>query len=368
MRICYKRSFVGILLVLCIVTSGCAAPIASGQGQQEYTRYRVTFFGLFDTVVEVLGNARSHDEFDYFTQIIHGRLEELHRLFDIYNEYEGISNLKTINNNAGLRPVEVSRDIIDLLLLAKEGYRLTGGLFNVALGSVLVIWHDYRDFGRRHPDLAVLPDMDKLIEASRLTNISDVVIDEENSTVFLRQQGMSLDVGAIAKAFAAENAAFLARDRGFRSFLLNAGGHITVVGEPLDTEATRWGIAIQDPELSVAGTRNRIDTIFLNSMTVSSSGGYIRHFIVEDESFGHIIDPRSLMPPTLHRAVTVLHESGSMADIISTALFILTVDEGKELLRQTGGEALWVDRYGEMIATDGYVRVSQQLGNSSAFD
>ena len=74
------------------------------------------------------------------------------------------------------------------------------------------------------------------------------------------------------------------------------------------------------------------------------------------------------MPPTLHRAVTVIHECGSMSDIISTALFMLTIDEGKELLRQTGGDALWVDMHGEITATDGYIQVSQILGGSSAFD
>ena len=361
-----RAKIILIMLILCIALSACMSQAASSQ--PVYYRYRIMFFGMFDTVVEVLGNARTQEDFNYFTQIIHGRLEELHRLFDIYNQYDGINNLKTININAGIQPVEVSQDIIDLLLLAKEGYQITGGLFNVAMGSVLAIWHDYRDFGRRHPDLAVLPDMDKLLEASLLTNIDDVVIDEENSTVFLRQPGMSLDVGAIAKAFAAEDAAFLARDRGFSSFLLNAGGQIVVVGEPQDTEAVRWGIAIQDPELSIADTRNRIDTIFLNSMSVSSSGGYIRHYIVNDESFGHIIDPRSLMPPTLHRAVTVIHECGSMSDIISTALFMLTIDEGKELLRQTGGDAIWVGMNGELTATDGYVRISQLLGEGSAFD
>ena len=231
------------MLVLSMVLSACTA-----NAQPEYTRYRVMFFGMFDTVVEVLGNTRTQDDFNYFAQIIRERLEELHQLFDIYNEYEGINNLKTINNNAGIQPVEVSQDIIDLLLLAKEGYRITNGLFNIAMGSVLTIWHDYRTFGRRHSDLAVLPDMDMLQEASLLTNIDDIVIDEENSTVFLRQPGMSLDVGAIAKAFAAEDAAFLARDMGFTSFLLNAGGQITVVGEPADTDAVRWSIAIQDPE------------------------------------------------------------------------------------------------------------------------
>jgi thiamine biosynthesis lipoprotein len=325
-------------ILLTLTLCGCA--------KDEYGFYRRYFIGLFDTFTEISGFAESVSEFERYTDLIYDRMADLHQLFDIFNEYEGINNLYTVNRNAGVAPVKVEREIIDLLLKAREGYELTGGVFNVMLGPVLTVWREHRELG-------TVPDMDKLRAAAALTGINGLVIDEANGTVFLTEAGMSLDVGAIAKAYAAEDAAFLARDAGFRSFVINSGGNVTSVGEPLD-ENGRWRINIQDPDASIGGIQNTLDRIYANDMTVSISGGYTRFYTVDGRMYHHIIDPSTLMPADLHKQVAVLHEDSAMADILSTALFILPVDKGTAILSKTGGEAFWIDADGVWHKTEGW--------------
>ena len=144
-----------------------------------------------------IGFAESEEAFTQNAQAIHDELLECHQLFDIYNDYEGINNLKTVNESAGIVPVEVDRRIIDLLLDCRDYYRATNGRVNVAMGSVLELWHIARNDSIRMPDKAYLPDESALEEAAQHVDFSGVVIDEAASTVFLTDPAMRLDVGAI---------------------------------------------------------------------------------------------------------------------------------------------------------------------------
>jgi len=128
-------SMILVLVMLCSVT-GCA------NGKE--TRYEASFLELFDTVTKIVGYAKNEEEFTEYTQLIYDELKVYHELYDIYHDYDGINNIKTINDNAGIKPVKVDQKIIDLIKFSKETYKLTGGKTNVALGSVLTMWHDYR--------------------------------------------------------------------------------------------------------------------------------------------------------------------------------------------------------------------------------
>ena len=122
----------------------------------------------------------------------------------IRDSYEGINNIKTINDNAGIKPVKVDKRIIDLIKFSKDMYEKTNGKTNIAFGAVLSIWHEYRTIGIEDPANAALPSEEELRIASEHTNIEDIVIDEEHSTVFLSDPLMRLDVGAVAKGYATE--------------------------------------------------------------------------------------------------------------------------------------------------------------------
>ncbi|MCL1819742.1 MAG: FAD:protein FMN transferase [Oscillospiraceae bacterium] len=345
-------------LLITLGVSGCRT---SG-----YERFRTELDGLFDTNITVIGYARSKGEFDTYANIIFERMGELHILYDIYNAYDGTNNLHTVNQNAGIAPIEVSGDIIDMLLLAKDGYELSGGTVNIAMGAVLRIWHEYRADGSENPDNAELPPMGKLMEAAMNTDINDLVIDEAAGTVFLRNPGMSLDVGAVAKSYAAGVAAKAVEEAGAESLLLNAGGSVTAIGKPLDGERERWGVGIPDPDLTAASSQNLADTVYYRDLTLSCSGGYHRFYIIDGQKYHHIIDPATLMPATRYKQVAVIHPDSGLADILSTALFILPYEDGAALAERSGAEVLWIDADGNWMATDGYAAMSKELGGYSA--
>jgi thiamine biosynthesis lipoprotein len=343
-----------LLIILLLTVNSCGT---------QYQRFQTEFSGPFDTAALLIGYTESEAEFDRFAEMIYERINELHQLYDIYNAYDGVNNLYTVNENAGASPVEVDRDIMDMLLIAREGYRLSGGTVNVAMGPALRIWHKYRLEGLANETQATLPPYDALQGAAEITDIEDLIIDEERGTVFLRQAGMSLDVGAVAKGYAAGLAAKTAEETGLTSALLNVGGNITTIGKPLDGRGS-WSIGIQSPELG-GSIGDTIDTVYFNDMTLSISGGYQRFYVVDGTAYHHIIDPETLMPANKYKQVAVIHEDSVLADMLSTALFILPFEQGLVLAEKYGAEALWVDLEGEWKATDGYINISKTLGGEA---
>ena len=191
-----KRSF-AILLILCLLLTGCSAPAAEADTTQQYT---ATFLNLFDTVTTIIGRAESEEAFQEKTQAIHDDLQFYHERFDIYNDYDGVNNIKTINDNAGIAPVKVDKAIIDLLLDCKAYYDLTGGKVNVMMGSVLHLWHEARNAGINDPQNAKLPDKEALQEAAKHCSFDLLVIDETASTVYISDPDARLDVVPLPKA------------------------------------------------------------------------------------------------------------------------------------------------------------------------
>ena len=181
-----------------------------------------------------MGYAENETQFDELSKKGQSRFHELNKLYDIYNDYDGINNIKTINDNAGVKPIAVRQEIIDLLIFSKEWYSKTNGTVNIALGPMLSIWHQYREEGISNPASARIPDIELLKIAALKTDIAKVEIDPSNKTVFLSQPGMSLDVGAVAKGFATEIVAMELYNSGFTSFIIDSGGNVRTVGKPLD--------------------------------------------------------------------------------------------------------------------------------------
>ena len=169
-------------------------------------RHELTYLDVFDTVTTLVAYGGTGEDFSAEAGRIHAELLDYHRLYDIYNEYEGINNLKTVNDNAGGEPVEVDQRIIDLLVFAREMYEATGGKTDVALGAVLRIWHDARETAINDPSAAYVPTEEELEAANGHTDFGSIVIDEANGTVQITDPEASIDVGGIAKGYAVEMA------------------------------------------------------------------------------------------------------------------------------------------------------------------
>jgi len=321
-----------LLLSACLLLSGCTA-----QQQAAPKQYTATFLTLFDTVTTIVGQADSETAFQEQAQQIHDELLQYHQLFDIYHDYDGISNLKTVNDNAGIAPVEVSPTIIDLLKDCQCYFDLSSGNVNVAMGSVLSLWHEARSDGIRDPANAVLPEQAKLEKAADHMDFGCVIIDEVASTVFISDPEVRLDVGAVAKGWAVQRAA----ENAPSGLLISVGGNVCATG-PKTSDGTPWVIGVLDPD----NPGSNLHTVFVTDSSVVTSGDYQRAYWVDGKAYHHIIDPETLMPAAYWRSVTVVCKDSGLADALSTALFLLPLEDGMELVSQVGAAALWVDASG----------------------
>lgn len=332
-------------VVAVIITITIAMSVAAC-GTKKKTRYEAEFLGLFDTLTKIVAYTDSKDEFTKYSQLIHDRLKEYNDDYDIYNDYKGINNIKTINDNAGIKPVKVDKKIIDLLLLAKDEYKNTNGKLNVAMGSVLSIWHKYREDGINDEKNAALPPRDKLLDAAKHTDINKVIIDTVNSTIFLEDKAMSLDVGAIGKGYATEQVAQIAIKNGFTSGLLSVGGNIRAIGNK-DTDNSAWNLGIQNPDKE--STNTNLCVVNLTDSSLVTSGDYERYYIVNGKQYHHIIDPVTLYPADYFHAVTIICKDSGRADALSTAVFNMPFEEGEKFINNLPDtEALWVMKNGEI--------------------
>ena len=358
-RMCLKFIWVGAaVFFLVYMTRGSSKP----------QKFDAQFDGLFDTHAEIVGYAADEKEFTKYSQLIYDEMTEYSKLFDIYNNYDGINNLKTVNDNAGVAPVKVDGKIIRFLEFCVTNYTNTDKTVNIAMGSVLSIWHDFREFGLSNPDKAALPKMSDLRAAAGNTNITNLIIDVAGSTVFLKNKDMSLDVGAIAKGYAAGLVTEDARAAGMTSAIVDMGGNVVTVGKPKDGVRDRWGIGIQDPRRAADGASDMVDTVFVNDMSVVTSGDYERYYIVNGIRYNHIIDPSTLAPARKYASVTVVCKDSGIADALSTALFIMGEDEGRGVLKRNNADAIWVYPDGKISYTDGYKAISKNYGGYSAID
>ena len=350
---------IGVLVIGTLV--GC-------QTSPEYTKYSDSFFDTFDTITQIVGYTQTEEEFNEYVDKIHSRMQDLHKLYDKYNTYEGINNLKTINDNAGKQPIKVDKELLDLIVFSKEMYEKTGKETNIAMGSVLSIWSEYRDEAEIDPANAKIPPIEELLAANEHTDLNKVIVDVENSTVYLEDPLMSLDVGAVAKGYATEIIAREIEQAGFRSGIISAGGNVRTIGKPLDNVRERWGIGIQNPDSFIDNSEsNVLETVFINDASVVSSGDYQRFYMVGDKVIHHLIDPKTLMPGDYHRAVSVITANSGEADFLSTTVFLLPYEEGKDLVESLDGvEALWVFKDGTVEATEGMKKIMKSQGATGA--
>ena len=341
------------------VFSGCdnvnngGSPTPPPEPTETLIRFQHIALDIMDTVVHIIGYDHSEESFNEKLEVMHNEFMMLYDLFTIFHPVEGINNLYTVNAQAGIAPVAVDPLIIEMLQYGISAYHYTNGAFNITLGPVLRIWHE-----QRLSENPVVPYLGDLIDADMLSNIEDLIIDEEAGTVFLAAEGMSLDVGGLAKGFAVEHVAQLGYSLGLSSILVSAGGDTRMMDGPPETGT--WGNGVQNPQ-TPGDMTNLIDVLRVANMAVVTSGTYQRFFEADGVRYHHIIDPLTLMPSNLYDSITVLHDNTIKAEILSTALLIKSISQGTALLEQLGGHALWVLPDGTVYVSEGYREFSDNF-------
>lgn len=357
-----SRFFRLLSAALCTaLLAGCALPGGASSLQSGLTRYSIVWYDVFDTVTTVIAYCETQEEFDAQMEALHADLKEYNDLYDIYNACEGLNNLYTVNRNAGIAPVQVDDRIIAMLQEAVELYHTTNGKMNIAMGSVLRIWHDAREAAESSGD-PQLPDPAALEAAALHMNIEDLVIDAEAGTVYLTDPEMSLDVGSCGKGYACEMAARAAQARGLASASISVGGNTRGIGTKPGGEP--WLIGIEspwDPSLVYGAESSYLDYMLITDQSIVTSGDYQRYFTVDGVRYHHLIDPDTLQPAAYYNGVSVLCGDSGLADCLSTGLFCMPLEQGQALVEGLDGvEALWCLPDGTTVESSGWAAFRRQ--------
>ncbi len=331
-----------LMVCLMLVASPALAAGSENAGPQRYTK---TFYDAFDTVITLIGYAESEDAFNDLFEKTRDLFVHYHRIYDAYNAYEGVNNLYALNNAPANEPVPVESELMDLILWAGDMQPSLNGRVNIAMGSVLQIWHAYREEG------TALPPMDALLQANQHIDIGSLVPDKENLTITKTDAEVKIDLGAVAKGYTVERAAEMLLDSAMPSFIINAGGNVRCGNKPYNGRDT-WSVGIENPD----SVGNWLDLIYVNDMSIVTSGDYQRFYTVDGVRYHHIIDPDTLMPSSFMRSVTIVTEDSGLADLLSTALFNMPYEEGRALIDSLDGtEAYWICPDGQVYLTDGLI-------------
>lgn len=255
-------------------------------------------------------------------------------IFDKIDYYEKMisktiatSEVSQINEQAGIAPVAVSDEIIEMLDIAIGYAEASGGLFDVTIGPVIELW----GIGTDH---AAVPSETDLKANMAKVNYKNLEIDRENKTVYLKEKGMLLDLGAIAKGYIADQVKKLMLESGIKSGIISLGGNILTIGEKPNGNA--WSIGVRNPEIEESVTELGILT--LKDVSIVSSGVYERYFTADNQRFHHIINPFTGYPEQNDiMSITIVSEKSVDGDSLSTTTFLMGLEKGYAYIESLDG-------------------------------
>lgn len=229
-----------------------------------------------------------------------------------------------INENAGTKPVAVSADTINMIERSHYFAGSSGGAFDVSVGPVMDLW----GFGKSEQQV---PSDEEINRALSLVDYNKVQVDPSNMTVFLTKPGMSLDLGGVAKGYATDEAVKALKEAGIQHAIINAGGNVYALGDKPD--GSPWRVGVQDPR----GEKSIIGILYVKDRAVVTSGDYQRYFEQEGVRYHHIIDPTTGKQARDVMQTTVVTDSATDADILSTSLFVLGAQKGMCFVKELPG-------------------------------
>lgn len=300
-----------------------------------YKEYSKNYFYM-DTYINIkINSTKSKKEIDNIFNDIDYLYSSYHKLTSRYDKYDGIVNVYYLNeildNNEEIEIDKRLSDIIDIGILY---YDKTNGLFNIASGNLTSIWKVFID------NCDVLPS-----NLDVNTNIDDIVLDGNKYTKY---NDIKLDLGAISKGYVTELVGKYLEDNNIDSYIINAGGNVKV-GKAYNKDS--YVVGITNPD-----NKNDIFTkVNVNNLSIVTSGNYQRYCSFNDKIYGHIINPYTKLPSDYMKSVTVISSSSLLADIYSTYLYLLPVEDGMKIVNSTSDiEAIWYIDSDKIVRSDNF--------------
>jgi thiamine biosynthesis lipoprotein len=289
-------------------------------------------FGIMDTDVIIKAYGRGA------AKAIDKAIEEMKRLAHLFDAYSPESDVSKVNESAGRAPVKVSPEVFSVVQRALYFSALTDGAFDPTVFPLTRLW----GFGTNEKRVPEPEEIESVIE---LVDYRKVVLNETESTVFLQEKGMAIDLGAIAKGYAVGKMVDVMRKEGVVNFLINAGGNVYAAGKRPD--GMPWRVAVTDP----IDPTHYLGVAEASDLSLVSSGDYERYFEVDGQRYHHILDPKTGYPAKKNHGTTVFLSSSQDADALSTSLFILGHDSSEELLSHFPGiGVIFVEIDGNLVS------------------
>lgn len=315
-----------LVIIMLLIITGCT---------NKEKEYKMNLYYM-DTYIYIDFFCDNNTKAENIKKDIDNIYKEYHQLSDRYNSYEGITNLYYIyNNNSKEKEITLDSKLYDLLSYSLKFQEKTTNKFNIEIGNIIDIWKKYRDKGEGIPS-------NKELQSAKKTN--HIVLLDNNKIL---NNHPNIDLGAISKGYTTEIVGKYLESNGINKYLINAGGNVKV-GIP--NKKDKYSIGIKSP--------NKDDSLLTivkgKNISVITSGSYERNYTYNDKIYSHIIDPSTLYPAEYMKSVTVITSDSALGDALSTTLFLMPIEEGKELIKEYNVEAIWVTNDDQIIRSEGF--------------
>lgn len=326
-----KRNYVLVIVVFSLLLTACGKSNAVMESPYKRTEF------LMGTVVTM----KIYDEGK--ADVLDLVFDEIETLANQIGVEEVESQIDQVNAAAGKQPVEVSSDIFSLIQAGKDYSEKAEGSFDITIGPLTSLWHIGYDDAKK-------PTQKEIDDVLPLINYQKVILDEDKETVYLENEEMQLDLGAIAKGFIADKVNVLLDENGVTTAIIDLGGNIYVKGN--NPSGREWTVGVQDPFSERGETVGKINA---SNKSIVTSGIYERYLEVDGKRYHHILNPLDGYPYENEIAgVTIVSDFSMDGDALSTLIFSKGLQEGLQYIEnQKGVEAIFVDKDKQIFITTG---------------
>ena len=264
---------------------------------------------------------------------------EITRIEDLISDWIPQSQVSQINSNAGIKPVKVDKEVVELAERALHFSEVSDGAFDISFAAAEKIW-------RYDGSMTKIPTIEDVKQSVKKIGYKNIIIDKENSTIFLKLVGMKIGFGSIGKGYAADKAKELMISNGVSAGIINASGDINTWGK--QPNGKDWSIGITNPLKT-----SKITGLFgVSGTAVVTSGSYEKFVEIDNKRYSHIIDPRTGYPSSGITSVTIFAESAELANGISTSVMVLGIKNGMKLIKNQKVLGILIDEKGKIYCSD----------------
>lgn len=249
-------------------------------------------------------------------------IDEIKRIEQLFTTFKPDSQTNLINENAGIKPVKVDAEVFGLIERSIAISRITQGAFDITYGSIdKSLWNFDKGMDQ-------LPSPELALKMVHLINYNNIILDKEHNTVFLKEKGMRIGFGGIGKGYAAEMAKNKLIANKVQSGIINASGDLTSWG--VQPNGKQWNIGIADPDHPSAA----FSYLEISGKAVATSGNYEKFVLIDGKKYSHTIDPKTGLPITGIKSVTVISDNAEFADAMATPIAVMGINAGLYLVNQ----------------------------------